>query len=60
MGIHNIIQTEEAHSRPHWREAISGRFFTQGYSCLTDMVQFSSTKGNCSVYLTSASVFVDT
>ena len=30
-------KAEEAHSRPHWREAISGRFFTQRYSGLTDM-----------------------
>ena len=36
MGIHNIIQTEEARSRPHWREAISGRFFAQPYLVLTD------------------------
>ena len=36
MGIHNIIQIEEARSRPHWREAISGRFFAQPYLVLTD------------------------
>lgn len=34
MGIHNIIQIEEARARPHWREAISGRFFAQPYNYL--------------------------
>lgn len=36
MGIHNIIQIEEACSRPHWREAISGKVFAQPYLVLTD------------------------
>ena len=63
MGIHNVIQTEEARSRPHWREAISGRFFTQPYLGLTDrhaMFNFQVLRINV-VYtvLTSTSVVVD-
>ena len=58
MGIHNIIQIEEARSRPHWREAISGRFFAQPYLVLTDR-RATFNFQVLSIYLTSTSVVVD-